>query len=256
MEDAELIRANKWRQGCILLPEVLAPALRKELRLEANSLLYILTHDCDLVQPNFSKEPYVEVLVLRQIIDVDGSFVHGKNSRLLDLQIGESSYRASCHERHGLDRKLLAQSNPSEVHSIGEGTIDMIAEWMSKRYVRPAFPDEFNRRLGRESARIRKFFKKHGKDFNRIYIICDPLKEELKEDTSYHLSVWLVLNDDDCSPESMQEVVTSLEQILGGCAGIEIGDCYAVNESELTLAHLRVMSLWDFDYLTYRELAD
>lgn len=260
MDDAEQIRAKQWRQGCILLPEQLpAGTIASPLLLEGgNRLLYVLTHDCDLVQADFAKEPYVEVLAIEPITAADGNLTHGKNSRLLDFTIGVSAFRASCHDRFRIDRRLLTNLSPSEAHPVDSALCDLITGWISKRYIRPAFPDEFNIRLNQETRAIRKYFKRYGHLFERIYIACNPQLEELPGDEDYKLTVWLVLEDKDAGPSDVlkaQELVVQLEQILNGCRGIEVLECLAVQESEITLAHLRVLSLWDFDDLTYRELS-
>lgn len=259
MIDVEQIRAKQWRQGCILLPEQLPAEILDSLAFSEGDdrLLYVLTHDCDLVQADIVKEPYVELLAIEPIAAVDGNQTHGKNSRLLDFTIGVSAFRACCHDRFRIDRRLLASLAPSQAHPVGESLCDLIADWISKRYIRPAFPDEFNIRLKREERAIRRYLKKYGQVFERIYIVCDPLFEELPGDKDYKLTVWLVLEDKDADSGDVlqaQELVLQLEQILDGCRGIEVLECLAVRESEITLAHLRILSLWDFDDLSYREL--
>ena len=259
MDDAAQIRANGWKQGSVLLPEQLPSGVADSLAftIETDDLLYVLTQDCDLVQKDFDREPYVELLLIRPILSIDGNYAYGKNSRLLDFSIGESSYRASCHDRCRIDRRLLAPLSPSEVHQGDPQVCDLIADWMAKRYIRPAFPDQFNNRLKREEQFIRKFLKKHGHAYSRIYMHCAPRNAELDEDEDYKLTVWLVLHESNSEPVDVlmaQKLVVEFEQILDGCRGINVLECMAVREDEVTLAHLRVLSLWDFDSLTYREL--
>jgi hypothetical protein len=259
VEEAEQIRANHWRQGCVLLPEQLPEEVLASFSLPVGDgrLLYVLTHDCDLVQADFTKEPYVELLLITPVSVADGNLTHGKNSRLLDFNVGVSAYRASCHDRFRIDRQLLAKQAPSAVHPIDTALCDLITDWISKRYIRPAFPDAFNIRLNREARAIRKYLKKYGQMFERIYIICNPQLEELSDDEDYQLTVWLVLEDPEAGPgdvRTAQELVVQLEQILDGCRGIKVLDCRVVRESEITLAHLRILSLWDFDDLSYRAL--
>lgn len=241
----------------MLLPENLPKELVGSLSLKAGQLLYVLTHDCDLVQSDFDKEPYVELLAITPTTMADGNFTHGRNSRLLDFEIGAKSFRASCHDRYRLERRVLATLSPSEAHPVDPLLCDLISNWMAKRYIRPAFPDSFNIRLKREERAIRKFLKTHGQAYERIYMACDPGEKELTDDADYRLTVWLVLRESDLEPVDVlkaQELVVEFEQILDGCRGIDVLECRAVPESEVTLAHLRVLSLWDFDYLTFREL--
>ncbi|MCC5835437.1 MAG: hypothetical protein JJU20_11945 [Opitutales bacterium] len=256
VEDAAKIRANQWKQGCVLLPEKLPSEILNSLQFEEGQLFYVLTHDCDLVQADFTKEPYVELLKIKPMSTVDGNLIHGKNSRQLDFKIGESSFRASCHDRYRIDRRLLAGLKPSEIHPNDERLCDLITDWIAKRYIRPAFPDAFNIRLGRESRTIKQFLKKFGHVYERVYMVCDPQLEELNDDADYKLTVWLVFREEDeelVDVVKAQKLVVEFEQILNGCRGIDVCECLAVGESEVTLAHLRTLSLWDFDYLTRSE---
>jgi len=259
VDDAAQIRANGWKQGAVLLPEHLPAGLVDShgLTIAPEDLLYVLTQDCDLVQEDFTREPYVEFLLARPIAAPDGNLSYGKNSRLLDFTIGESSYRASCHDRFRMDRRSLAPLTPSEVHQADANLCDLIADWITKRYIRPAFPDAFNNRLKQEEKPIRKFLKKHGHAYTRIYMNCAPREAEIDPDEDYQLTVWLVLNESHSEPVDAlmaQKLVVEFEQILDGCQGIKVLECMAVPESEVTLAHLRVMSLWDFDDLSYRDV--
>ncbi len=256
VDDAEKIRANGWKQGAVLLPERLPEGVLDDFNLPEHALLYVLTHDCDLVQPDFQKEPHVEVLVIESITTIDGNYTHGKNSRLLHFSIGEGAFQASCHDRHRLDRKMFAQIAPSEAHPVNPILCALISEWMSKRYTRAAFPDAFNRRLSCERKFIRKFFQEHGECFDQILIRCEPGREELFDDQDYRVAVWLVLDDSQRSgldTFAVQKSVVEFEQTLNGCRGIELLDCRAVEESQVTLAHLRFFSPWDFDDLTFKE---
>ncbi|MGB0744714.1 MAG: hypothetical protein ACPGSB_09325, partial [Opitutales bacterium] len=115
VDDAGKIRANKWRQGCVLLPDELPDGVLEDLSLPSLNgefLFYVLTHDCDLVQADFTKEPTAELLLITQVASPDGNLTHGKNSRVLEFSIGESYYRASCHDRYRIDRRLLAKVKP------------------------------------------------------------------------------------------------------------------------------------------------
>jgi len=261
VKDAEQIRANQWRQGCVLLPEQLPSQIATSLPLqpERDQLFYVLTHDCDLVQENFEKEPFVELLLITPVSVVDGNLTHGKNSRMLEFTIGVSCFRASCHDRFQADRRLLAQLKPSEAHPSDPLVCDLICHWMAKRYIRPAFPDTFNIRLNREDRAIKRFLKKHGSDFEQIYIDCDPPSNELSEEVDYKLRIWLVfweLEPQSNAPLLAEKLAVQFEDIITNCPGIEVIECLAIREAQVNLAHLRIMSPWDFDFLTYRELDD
>lgn len=257
MDHAEDIRRQGWRQGSILLPEHLALPERTALGLPADALLLVLSHDCDLVQPDFDKEPHVELLVLHPIARADGNFAHGRHPRTLDFTLGEASFRASCHERHRLPRTCLVTCSPSEAHPVNDALCDLVTQWIAKRYTRPAFPDAFNVRLSRDHRAIKRYFQTHGHHFRNVLINCDPRNDELTDGAPYQVVVWLVLAlGATLSPHDRQQRVVELEKLLAACPGIEIGDCRIVTEDDVTLAHLRYLAPWDFDYLTHREALD
>jgi len=159
VDKAVNIRERGWRQGSVLIPTNLDPEIRDGLSLHEDSLLFVLTQDCDLVQPDFEKEPYVELLEIRPVTTVDGNYEHGRNARKLDFFLGESAYRASCHDRHRLNRAILANIEPSGYHPVERTLCDMVADWIAKRYARPAFPDAFNRRLASETYQGSRSFR-------------------------------------------------------------------------------------------------
>ncbi len=258
-QDADAIRANGWRQGSLLQPVDL-PLPRKvqpHFEILQGAYFYVLTHDCDLVQPDFGKEPSVEVLVISPIEKIDGNFAHGRHPRTIDFQIGADAFRANCHTRHTFQRSILAGIRPVNELTVEDYTRDVISEWISKRYIRPAFPDEFNRRLHGRGKAIQKFLKDHGSRFWQILISCNPSREELPANEKYDLLIWLV--EDPNLKESVDEEPSSslakeFGKIIEGCPGIQLNDCRMVTEEDVTLGHTRIFSAWDFDYLSHREV--
>lgn len=256
LTDADAIRARGWRQGSIIRPAALPPESIADRSLPENTLLYVLTHDCDLVQADFEKEPYVELLVMAPINQPDGNFAFGRHPRLLDIQLAGGAFRLCCHDRLRLSRPLLAGIDPLREMAADPYLRDLIAEWMAKRYLRPAFPDAFNRRIAEQGRPIQRFCKKWGHLFSQFYIHCAPEGEELPDGATYDLTVWMVLQTEAAGSAAATGARALAEQfanILKACPGIQLDDCRSVTEDDVTLAHLHIFSPWDFDYLTHRE---
>lgn len=254
--DPGAIRANGWRQGSLLMPSDLPHDTLASLNLPEQALLYVLAHDCDLVQPDFEKEPSVELLVIVPIDTPDGNHAHGKNSRIIDFDTGAGTFRAVCHSRFTLPRWILCTVKPADLPPVDEYTRDMISQWISKRYIRPAFPDTFNRRLAAQKKQIQKFLKNHGARFWQILVACNPSHEELPDGDPYELLVWLVESPDfDASAASVtsSSLANDFANILKQCPSINLEECRVVTEDDVTLGHTRLFSEWDFDYLTHRE---
>ncbi len=254
--DADAIRTNGWRQGSLLLPANLPREVVASLDLADGALLYVLTHDCDLVQPDFEKEPSVEFLVVVPISKADGNYLHGRHPRIIDVLTKGGAFRASCHSRTVLKREILCSIRPAGGPAFDDYTRDVISQWISKRYIRPAFPDAFNFRLRHQGKAIQKFLKEHGHRFRQILVACNPARTELPPDDSYDLILWLVeVFDLDTSAAAVSSAALAhqLGGILRQCPGILLDDCRVVTEDDVTLGHTRIMAEWDFDYLTHRE---
>jgi hypothetical protein len=262
MDDADAIRGKGWRQGAILAPGslpgdcVFEPALPS---VTADSVLVVLTQDCDLIQPDFDKEPFVELIRAVPVSSPDGNLLYGKNPRRIQFRIGAAIFEASCHERTRIDRRHLTGIAASMTHGIDPTTLDLLREWVAKRYIRPAFPDSFNARIWRsaQGKAIRKLLERKGELFLDLYVMCDPSDQELEEGTAYRIDVWPTMGSEDYQDEDRRraavETCTSLEALLASCPGIEISTCELRHEGQITLDDLRFFARWDFDDLTHRE---
>lgn len=263
MDDVDKIMHHGWRQGAVLLPEAVSEGTVFEppfQEIKAESILVVLTQDCDLVQPDFEKEPYVELLLATPISgSANGNCLYGKNPRLIQFRVGERYFEASCHDRTRIDRTLLTENSPCEVHRLDEDNVFMLREWLAKRYTRPAFPDNLNRRINAKpnGAAVRKIFQNHGHLFQEVFLSCTPRYDELPEEESYRLVVWPTMSvadhKDDALRKAAIEAAAHLEAVLKKCAGIEVKECQVRHEGQISLDDLNFISEWDFDYLTYRK---
>jgi len=263
MHDAQALKENGWRQGSILLLEGLPAGCCFEPKLpdhSADSLLIVLTQDCDLLQEDFSKEPYVEVILATPINGKpDGNLFYGKNPRCIQFPIGKNHFQACCHNRSRFNRRILVHCQPSTAERISESNIGLLREWMAKRYVRPAFPDNLNLRIrgGNHGKSIQKILHSRGHLFQDIYLFCSPSDQELIEEQSYRVSIWLAVATEKAHDKALQEeareVCGEINTIISNCPGIELLSCEVRAEETITLDDLRYFKPWDFDYLSHRE---
>ena len=264
MDDAEAIWQHEWRQGSILLPEALCAPLpcQPPMSMAAEDILIVLTQDCDLVQADFAKEPYVETLRAIPISGKpDGNFLYGKNPRIIQFPIGERHFQASCHDRSRLDRRLLAQVKPSEVHVLQPSALHLLREWVAKRYIRPAFPDEFNARIRNDPTgkALRRLLELQGHLFQDLYLFCDPADQELPLGQLYKIIVWPVMSsldyEDEMLRQQARDASSQIEAILSNCTDIDVIECELRHEGQISLDDLRYFKAWDFDHLTQRQLS-
>ena len=184
-------------------------------------------------------------------------FLAGKNSRLIHFQdqIDDEvvTFYAVPFERFFVDRQLVLSLSPSGF--LQDETCKMISLWLSRRYVRTAFPDSFDKRWKARIKPIEKIIKKL-KLVKDIYIKIVPF-EELDETEKYDIEITLLM-DHDCfsDPEIYAEYETyrqSLDDQFSNCDGINLRALDLRSDAEISLRELEELSRWDYSYLSFRE---
>lgn len=182
--DPAAIEKNGWRQGAVLGPTLLQFARErapKGVTVSDGDWLVVTSHDCDVVNDRLEKEPFVEVLRTVKVAQraPDNQQAWGRNPRVMQLAIrdGSTSLVLSCkvHERWTLPREVLSHEAPARV--LDEKTRRLVAEWLAKRYIRPAFPTAFD---GRWRAKLREWtslLEKNSRWVQGVYLRLSSLDE-------------------------------------------------------------------------------
>lgn len=261
--DATQVKRNQWRQGSVApsaLIETLVDNQFLPWELAEGQLLVVISHDCDVMNPDFNTEPNVEFLratLLRQS-KKRGDYFWGKNPR--KYQIEDSSTGASLiwqfaiHDRACVPRHFLLDVTPDHNRSLAPDNLKRLCRWLARRYSRQAFPDAFNERTQDAIQRLRKKLKSQGDLLTAIYLaVCD---EELSPHEPYDIIMYGSMRVEDFAiPEKRsraQQVLDKVEAALGGCDGIDIKVSELKSEADISLDDLRKLKRWDFDYLTVR----
>lgn len=142
------------------------------------TLAIVASHDCDLAQ-HPDKEPDIEIVVGRCIANLDGNNTHAKSSRTLHIEFeGDKPLRAEfviTNKRNISKNTLLGFMPVDDLRLSPEGLVTF-QQWLSSRYRRSAFPDEFERRLVHQTKlaeRIAKAVKPHGKWITAVFFDVD-----------------------------------------------------------------------------------
>jgi hypothetical protein len=228
--------------------------------LEANDLLILISQDCDIVCPSYENEPFVELLVARAVTQEqrDGTLFHGKNPRRLQFQIesagGPLLYEVNIHEKSRLDRRALVNVEAAGEPRPDTSVVDVLTKWTAKRYTRAAFPTNFNERCRPVMGRINKKLKKGGDLLTGIFLRLNTL-EELPAGEDYQVILRVTARSEDLDDiennDAAISLVTDIEIALNRCEGIEVVDAALVPEDDFTLADLREVRRWDYDYLSF-----
>ncbi len=222
----------------------------------------VITQDCDLVQPDLDKEPYVELIRIRPAEGNPLPPPWGQSPREIqfgDPHGGKNAPRFVCsiHDRVLLDRRYLTDHRPDDSRAFEAENVRRLCRWVSRRYVRAAFPNEFNKRVKSALDALtdrRTELNRKSDLFTGVYVRVSETELEPAED--YEVLIWAALRPHDFdAPEkktAAQELLDLIEAQLGSCPGIEILECELKSEQDITIDHLHEWKRWDFDVLSLR----
>lgn len=260
-----LIDRHGWRQGSLLpddlRPKILAsPTLRNGVN--AQDVLIVISHDCDVVSPNFESERFVDVLVARRVTRPDGNFSYGKNHRRLHffLPLNGALLSLECFisDVVHLDRNLLSTSPPAG--AIDSKNLHTIRHWISSRYVRASFPTAFNTRLKDRERQIRAALEKATNEIAAVHIVLDTY-EELPAGAHYKVFITATMVTEKYEEKKYraeaEKAILKFSAELAKCADIRIGDDpKVVPENLFSLDDARNSRRWDCDSMSIKDGGD
>ena len=256
-----LIQAG-WEQGVIFPPDdKIFKNGGLDFSVPTGTFLLIVSQTCDLVQGSFETEPYFEALSLFPLNNKpNGQYLGGKNSRRIEFSLDEQSENATYwytlpYERHLIKRELLLELKAS--NSLGDdNTLKMILCWLSRRYTRTAFPEEFVTRIDARKSQIGKNFARLNSLVSNVYVRVIPF-DELNDTEVYSMEIILMMDAQkfdvpkiyaDCN-----EIKNQLEKQLDRCKGIDVEDINIESTASVTIEDLKGYLEWDYSYLSFRE---
>jgi hypothetical protein len=265
--DRKKIQENGWHQGAVCPFHTLSGSSEsgdncKALRQSEGALAILVSHDCDIVNGNLTKEPFADWIIARCIEKPGGVYLYGQNSRKLHFEHNGSFYEVSACERLSTPRELLEKVSAEPSQALTGPLIKLVAEWVSKRYIRPAYPDAFNERIKKAKKQLTRALEKdHDHElFRSILIKIEPRDKELLADQTYSVFIAGVMREADYGDaqkrERGQRIIDELEHNLADCEGIEVQECRLRSDEEVRLSWLDYYVPWDFDYLTVQDQED
>ena len=267
-------RTIGWRQGHIL-PEEAVSALG--LGRGAETLVMVVSHDCDLANANLDLEPYVEVIAGKRPPSSDPNLANLKSPRTLHLAI-TCEGRTECIELTATDKQLVQKSalaawRPDTRYRLDADNFFTLRRWLAARYDRAAFPDEFERRLRHETdlaERINTIAKKDSVNrvVSGIYFEVGP-REELDPEVPYELTVVLVytpgmdpLQNGDIAEDAGKAIAAGFrkrcltEEASGTWKHIRLMEVIAYSEEGITVARMKRLQRWHLDHMSMRSPAE
>lgn len=265
-----LSRDTKWRQGGILTFES-SLALGLFTKDEVDFCAVVISHDCDI--PN-AKEEYVEIIVGKKTTTVNPvyarsrnvrclhlSYIHSNNATLVCVELQHSGHKKICKKLFSDQARL-----EMELNLIADEKLSL-KQWLAARYARPAFPNEFEKRL-QNSKKLHPKLEKLLKPINTYLIgiffdLGEERGEELADKNPYYLKISLVYNSAEgiISRTKIEECCSNITLLFYETFGtpdvadeLVLESCQAVADTFFSVADIRKTDQWwRYDYLSLAE---
>ncbi|UXI68942.1 hypothetical protein [Tahibacter amnicola] len=122
-----------------------------------NRIGIVVSQSCDIRCGKLATEPKIELLLAEVVERLDGQFINCRHPRQLhvDANDGDQVVHLSIRivDRHFVDRAALAKVAPMPL-SFFDQDLELVVRWIIGRYLRSAFPGEFNKRLKPAEKRL------------------------------------------------------------------------------------------------------
>jgi hypothetical protein len=242
----DLVRTAGWRQGDIIDDKV---AIRALISSEPDFLV-IITQDCDIVQ-SLDNEPYIEFLAGKFTSESDGNLYFGKNPRRLQVAIDGKMAEFVIHDHFRVKKEIFAETDPRKsTAQLSKNDVKLIARWISKRYIRPAFPDEFNARLSKSRKQSDTLSKNMLlKHVSLIFIDVDD--EELPAGQDYEIQITVGVAHD-IGIDSAKKI-DGLFNDAFTVPGISIKRIRILDEFDITYGIINTYKRFDWDFRSLPE---
>lgn len=261
-------RDTPWRQGHVLEKSAATALDLIHPDFPEASFVIVATHDCDLAAlPD--KEPFVEVIVGRVIASL-GASSHAKVARQLQIELEGSSGKIVAEflatAKAQVRKADLAAHTPDSGFGLGAQGLVIFQRWLSARYRRAAFPDEFEQRLKKNrklSQRIDKALAEVGQHVIAIYFDVDGGKDvsHSASDDPYKLGIYLLYDTSKSEAEASHHAQAAAEKIEhefekvfkkpdGTWEDIQLEYCDAISDSAMTYRDSLMFKQWRLDHFS------
>lgn len=271
----EWTRDTPWRQGHALSSEAAAAFGLAHHSHPGDTLVMVISHDCDIANDNFDVEPDVEIIVGRLIPKPEGNFSWGKAPKTLHLEVACDDEQAFVElqgrRKLTLPKSALAAWAPREDFALEATGLAVLRSWLASRYKRAAFPDAFNRRLEKTDfdRRLAKILAAHGELISFVYFdLAELSQQELPDGMPYELTIVLVyppgdepLDTVDAVDAVVEKVEKVAQQRLSGKDGrpselVQLKACFTLSEQDITISQARHLMQWRLEHVTLKSEDD
>lgn len=255
-------RATPWRQGHVLPTEAIHVLGLFHQVSPDDTVVVVISHDCDLANDDLKIEPDVELIIARRIDAVRGDCTNAKVPRRLHLAFttpdGMVAVELIATDKRTLPKTALGEFVPLP-WELNESDFSVLQRWLGARYRRAAFPDAFETILkeAKLHEKIAKILAPLGNTISAIFFDVQEL------DKLYSLGITL-LYDTGVNPGAAEEVAKqaalSIEQAFTrklfkegrGWQGIELAYCDPMSDEAMTYRQSTMLKQWRLEFLSLR----
>lgn len=232
--EVESIRKNNWTSGSIFSVDDSKKYTTKEGGYLPGGDYLVISQICDIVTPSLENEPYVEVISIRYISEINNSFTKRKSHKKLHIELDALGFVEICSmDRYIIKRESFIKFQPD--NTINKKTIKSIVNWITKKLLRDPFPDNFMKLIKRD--KFKKILEKSHECIENILFKLDN-DTELPEGECYKLSILLLIQDDTKTEDikKIKEVLEDIVKFLSSINSIEIVSDMAEKGMDLTMS--------------------
>jgi hypothetical protein len=251
---ADRLRADKWSQGAVLTASSNTRTLsycidRKPDFIESMGRLVVISQDCDILLEE-TKEPFIDLIAATMKDKEDGIFSRTRNPRVLHIPYAGKALAFTIHDKFRVRKEDFILCAKKDECPLETQNMSVLRRWLSRRYIRPPFPDAFNDRLRIAERKLEKYFKDDlAKRITMILFRMDD--RELSADAPYGLDIKIGLQDGTADKEK-DEIESRLVEALT-VPGITVKRILLLSEDYITVRDLRLYKEFNCDYRSLPE---
>ncbi len=261
----------KLQQGCILNDD---DACKLCLVNSNEQVVVIISHDCDLASES---DENIEVIIGTIKERLNPQFENSRHPRYLHLDFCKENGVDLCIELKHADKQQVSKKKIRELEYLSDPYLltpekkQVLKQWLGARYARPAFPNEFERRLRKNVNKKNDIIKAIEKIMESVsphllalfFDLGEDMWVELSEKQPYFLSIWIVYDTREGGSdarEHAESVAKKLKNLFierygqpDSAIDIVLEECVAIGDTEMRLADLRKVYQWRLEHLSFQD---
>ena len=217
----------------------------------------------------------MEVIVGRIVGAASGDFTHGKSPRTLHWVVSRDGAATTIElvatAKRQIEKLRLVQCEPERRFKVDPLQLVILRSWLSFRYRRAAFPDEFERRLKHRKVdkKLHKLMQRVGHPISDIYFTVDRGADmDRSNGSAYQLAIVLTFPSGDEPEKAMSQadsVSDEIEKLFTDSyfdtpsqtwRDIQLIDCMAISEDDITVSQAKQMARRPLEYLSLQDTPD